>query len=110
MAAASAPDLPEVALALDKEKPSINENNAAVQVHTPPASDQSSHGRRDDDAMSSSSLSDLDDLENDARFEDDSTGAGAGVQEEDVAGVEPDRYEGGVPIFTPVRAPTIHPI
>ena len=50
-------------------------------------------------------MSDLDDLENDTRFEDDinGAGAGAGVQEEHVSGVEPDRYEDGIPIFTPVR-------
>jgi hypothetical protein len=81
-------------------KHASNEQN----IHTPPASDMSSHGRKgddeDDDGASSSELSDLDD-----QFE--------GVPQpsfiQDVpmqdapAVVEPDRYEGGIPIFQPVR-------
>ena len=76
-----------------------NEQN----IHTPPASDMSSHGRKgddeDDDAASSSELSDLDD-----QFE----GVPQPSFTQDVpmqdspAVVEPDRYEGGIPIFQPV--------
>ncbi|EXJ91627.1 hypothetical protein A1O3_00177 [Capronia epimyces CBS 606.96] len=70
------------------------------QVHTPPTTDEASH--KDDDAASSSSLSDLgDDLEdeeNRMRFED---AARAGAEAEQYSEVKPDRYENGVPIFTP---------
>lgn len=106
MAAASIPDLPEVGVILDKDKSLNNEKNAAVQIRTPPASDQSSHGHRDDDAASSSSLSDLeDDMVDGTTFQDEFTSAGTGAQEDRVSEVEPDRYEGGIPIFTPVRDP-----
>ena len=71
------------------------------QVHTPPTTDEASH--KDDDAASSSSLSDLgddtDDEENRLRFED---AARAGAEAEQTSEVKPDRYENGVPIFTPV--------
>lgn len=71
-------------------------------MHTPPASDMSSHGRKedDDDAASSSELSDLDD-----RFEDaPQPSFTQDVPMEDIpTTVEPDRYEGGIPIFQPVR-------
>lgn len=71
------------------------------QVHTPPTTDEASH--KDDDAASSSSLSDLgddiDDEENRMRFED---AARAGAEAEQFSEVKPDRYENGVPIFTPV--------
>ena len=73
-------------------------------MHTPPASDQSSHGgRKDDDAASSSELSDLEE-EGDAHqtFCYNTTGAGPHVQQGEVGEVVPDRYEGGIPIFTPV--------
>lgn len=76
------------------------------QVHTPPTTDEGSH--KDEDAASSSSLSDLDDLddhdledeENRLRFEE---AARAGAEAEQYSEVKPDRYENGVPIFTPVR-------
>lgn len=71
------------------------------QVHTPPTTDEGSH--KDDDAASSSSLSDLDDdiedEENRMRFEE---AARAGAEAEQYSEVKPDRYENGVPIFTPV--------
>lgn len=71
------------------------------QVHTPPTTDEASH--KDDDAASSSSLSDLgddiEDEENRLRFED---AARAGAEAEQFSEVKPDRYENGVPIFTPV--------
>lgn len=71
------------------------------QVHTPPTTDEGSH--KDDDAASSSSLSDLgddiEDEENRMRFED---AARAGAEAEQYSEVKPDRYENGVPIFTPV--------
>lgn len=104
MAAASTFDLPEVALPTHKEDVSSKNNNEATQVHTPPASDMSSHGRKDDDdAASSSSLSDLeDDIINDTRFDEGITGAGVGIEEAADEEIEPDRYEGGIPIFTPV--------
>jgi hypothetical protein len=72
------------------------------QVHTPPTTDEASH--KDDDAASSSSLSDLgddiEDEENRMRFEE---AARAGAEAEQFSEVKPDRYENGVPIFTPVR-------
>lgn len=85
-------------VALEDSKHVSNEQN----MHTPPASDMSSHGRKgddDDDAASSSELSDLDE-----QFE----GAPQPAFAQDVpmqdapAIVEPDRYEGGIPIFQPV--------
>src|ERR1700743_931052 len=76
------------------------------QVHTPPTTDEGSH--KDDDAASSSSLSDLDDdiedEENRMRFEE---AASAGAEAQQYSEVKPDRYENGVPIFTPVRTPPI---
>ncbi len=74
----------------------------AQNIHTPPASDMSSHGRKgdDDDAASSSELSDLDDQFEGApqpSFTQDMP------MEDAAATVEPDRYEGGIPIFQPVR-------
>jgi hypothetical protein len=82
-----------------------NEQN----IHTPPASDMSSHGRKgddeDDDAASSSELSDLDD-----QFEgvpQPSFTQDVPMQDAPAAAVvEPDHYEGGIPIFQPVR-PTV---
>ena len=97
----------EVDLPPDKERILQSHTNAASHIQTPPASDGSSHGHKDDDAASSSSLSDLDDdMEADIRLEDDIAGAGAGVQEDGRSDIKPDRYEGGVPIFTPVRHST----
>ena len=73
-----------------------------AQVHTPPTTDEGSH--KDDDAASSSSLSDLgDDIldeENRMRFEE---AARAGAEAEQYSEVEPAYYEGGIPIFQPVR-------
>lgn len=79
------------------------------QVHTPPTTDEASH--KDDDAASSSSLSDLgddiEDEENRMRFEE---AARAGAEAEQFSEVKPDRYENGVPIFTPVcDIPTLCP-
>jgi hypothetical protein len=73
------------------------------QVHTPPTTDEASH-KDDDAASSSSSLSSLDDdmvedEENRMRFEE---AARAGAEAEQFSDVKPDRYENGVPIFTPV--------
>src|ERR1700760_4661570 len=77
------------------------------QVHTPPTTDEGS--RHDDDAASSSSLSDLgddiEDEENRMRFEE---AARAGAEAEQFSEVKPDRYENGVPIFTPVCAGRSH--
>ena len=67
-------------------------------IHTPPASDRSSHGKageeddKDDEADVAASSSDLSDL--DDQFEADAPPPSK---------VEPDRYEGGIPIFQPVR-------
>ncbi|EHY54468.1 DNA damage-responsive transcriptional repressor RPH1 [Exophiala dermatitidis] len=84
--------------ALDKDD--IVPDTLPPQVHTPPITDEASH--KDDDAASSSSLSDLgDDLdeeENRMRFEE---AARAGAEAEQYSEVKPDRYENGVPIFTP---------
>ena len=82
---------------MEDAKHAPNEQN----IHTPPASDMSSHGRKgdDDEVASSSELSDLDDQFEGApqpSFTDD-------VPMEDAsAAVEPDRYEGGIPVFQPV--------
>lgn len=86
---------------LDK-RDSVSEPSLPPQVHTPPTTDEASH--KDDDAASSSSLSDLgddmEDEENRMRFEE---AARAGAEAEQFSEVKPDRYENGVPIFTPVR-------
>ncbi|KIW39385.1 uncharacterized protein PV06_09160 [Exophiala oligosperma] len=84
---------------LDK-RDSVSEPSLPPQVHTPPTTDEASH--KDDDAASSSSLSDLgddmEDEENRMRFEE---AARAGAEAEQFSEVKPDRYENGVPIFTP---------
>ena len=84
-------------------------NPTLPQVSTPPTTDEGSH--KDDDAASSSSLSDLDenvDLdtrmldfdeeENRQRFED---AARAGAEAEQHAQIKPHHYEGGIPVFQP---------
>lgn len=87
---------------LDKHE-TMSQSLPPPQVHTPPTTDEGSH--KDDDAASSSSLSDLgddiEDEENRMRFEE---AARAGAEAEQYSEVKPDRYENGVPIFTPVRA------
>ena len=100
MAAARAvPSPPPYDVTMEESKHKSNDHH----MHTPPASDMSSHGRKedddDDDAASSSELSDLDD-----QFEGGPQPSFAqDVPMEDVpAIVEPDRYEGGIPIFQPV--------
>ncbi|KAK5951151.1 hypothetical protein OHC33_007904 [Knufia fluminis] len=85
------------------------QNHVPSQVHTPPTTDEGSH--KDDDAVSSSSLSDLDenvDLDvnmddfeeeqNRLRFED---AARAGAEAEQHAQIKPHHFEGGVPVFQP---------
>jgi hypothetical protein len=104
MAAALAPDPPLDsglgAAALDNDK-MATQQIPQPQVHTPPTTDEGSH--KDDDAASSSSLSDLgddiEDVENTMRFEE---AARAGAEAEQHTEIKPDRYENGVPIFTPV--------
>ena len=95
----SAVDGPGVA-PLNKQE-NMSEPLLPPQVHTPPTTDEGSH--KDDDAASSSSLSDLgddiEDEENRLRFEE---AARAGAEAEQYSEVKPDRYENGVPIFTPV--------
>jgi hypothetical protein len=104
MAATPSIEHPETEHSPDKEQGLHNISNAASHIQTPPASDGSSHGHKDDDAASSSSLSDLeDDIESDTRFEDQIAGAGADVQDDGRLDIKADRYEGGIPIFTPVR-------
>lgn len=104
MAATASIDHMEVDHSPDKEQILHNTSNAASHIQTPPASDGSTHGHKEDDAASSSSLSDLeDDMDSDARFEDEIAGAGTGVEDDGRSDIEPDRYEGGIPIFTPVR-------
>ena len=106
MAATATIDHLEVELPPDKEHILHNKSNTASHIQTPPASDGSSRSHKDDDAASSSSLSDLEeDMETDERFEDEigGAGAGAGIEDEGRPDVKPDRYEGGIPIFTPVR-------
>ncbi len=102
MAAAPMPSLPVHEGLIDAP---LDKHDAASlpppQVHTPPTTDEASH--KDDDAASSSSLSDLgdyiEDEENRMRFEE---AARAGAEAEQFSEVKPDRYENGVPIFTPV--------
>jgi len=104
MAAATMPSLPVDAglgaAAGDKDD-TLSQSLPLPQVHTPPTTDEASH--KDDDAASSSSLSDLgddiEDEENRLRFEE---AARAGAEAEQFSEVKPDRYENGVPIFTPV--------
>ncbi|EXJ69908.1 uncharacterized protein A1O5_06981 [Cladophialophora psammophila CBS 110553] len=88
------------AAALDNRDPMSQSLPAPPQVHTPPTTDEGSH--KDDDAVSSSSLSelgdDIEDEENRMRFEE---AARAGAEAEQFSEVKPDRYENGVPIFTP---------
>jgi hypothetical protein len=111
MAATATIDHLEVEHSPDKEHILHNKSNAASHIQTPPASDGSSHSHKDDDAASSSSLSDLEeDVETDARFEDGIVGAGAGIEDEGRPDIKPDHYEGGIPIFTPVRASSPTPI
>jgi jmjN domain len=110
MAATATMDHLEVERSPDKEHILPNKNNAASHIQTPPASDGSSHSHKDDDAASSSSLSDLDeDMETDARFEDGIVDAGADTEDERRSDIKPDRYEGGIPIFTPVRGSSSSP-
>ena len=99
-ATAAAPEPAELTLPGDKY---TIMKDAPSHLHTPPASDMSSLGRKEDDAASSSSLSDIgDQVEEDTRFEDGIAGAGAGIEEvEAPMEIKPDRYEGGIPIFTP---------
>lgn len=93
----------------DEIKHDYHHNPAPLQAHTPPTTDEASH--KDDDAASSSSLSDLDesaDLDvkmedfddqlNRQRFED---AARAGAEAEKHSQIKPHHYEGGVPIFQP---------
>lgn len=111
MAATATIDHLEVEPSPDKEHILHNKNNAASHIQTPPASDGSSHSHKDDDAASSSSLSDLEeDVVTDIRFEDGITGSGAGIEDEERSDIKPDRYEGGIPIFTPVRGSSSSPL
>ncbi|KIX99481.1 uncharacterized protein Z520_05057 [Fonsecaea multimorphosa CBS 102226] len=91
------------AAALDNQESTSQSLPLPSQVHTPPTTDEGSH--KDDDAASSSSLSELDDdiedEENRMRFEE---AARAGAEAEQFSEVKPDRYENGVPIFTPTMA------
>ncbi|KAJ9617245.1 hypothetical protein H2200_000966 [Cladophialophora chaetospira] len=102
-----APSLPDPltndSTAIDKHE-TMSQSLPVPQVHTPPTTDEGSH--KDDDAASSSSLSDLGDdndildEENRLRFEE---AARAGAEAEQYSEVTPDRYENGVPIFTPAN-------
>jgi hypothetical protein len=83
----------------EESKVANNEQN----IHTPPASDRSSHERKDgddDDAASSSELSDLDDQFDGAP--QPSFAQNASTEGPPPLIVEPARYEGGIPVFQPV--------
>ena len=67
-----------------------------TSLHTPPASDMSSHGRKDEDAASSSDLSDLGE-EMDAEPQLNNIGAQHELSNE----IKPARFEDGIPIFEP---------
>ena len=98
-------------LAADKSK--MSPHMAAAQVHTPPETDETSHSHKDDDAASSSSLSDIGDLdvdpaglgvhiedaESDGKFEE---AARAGAEAEQFSEVKPHHFDGGIPVFKPV--------
>lgn len=114
--AAAVPDLtPEVGLAASQEIPILpnKHNSQATQIHTPPASDEASNSHKDDDAASSSSLSDLEDMDEmdtgvsgqDRKFEE---AARAGAEAEQYSEVKPDRYENNIPIFQPVSLALSH--
>jgi len=110
MAAVQAfPASPPTLHSSDEAKHDYHQNHVPSQVHTPPTTDEGSH--KDDDAVSSSSLSDLDenaDLgvnmdeydeeQNRQRFED---AARAGAEAEQHSQIKPHHYEGGVPVFQP---------
>ncbi|RMD43318.1 hypothetical protein DV735_g1877, partial [Chaetothyriales sp. CBS 134920] len=103
MAAAVADPLGVGATLMDQDK-MLPSHSPPPQVHTPPSTDEASRSHKDDDAASSSSLSDIgddlldDDEGNRLRFED---AARAGAEAEQHTEIKPDRYENGVPIFTP---------
>lgn len=117
-AVAASPDLPaHSACTVADDKSKRSPHLTASQVHTPPETDETSHSHKDDDAASTSSLSDLGDLdldvaglgvqmdeeeeeEQDTKFED---AARAGAEAERFSEVKPDHYEGGIPVFKPVR-------
>jgi len=93
----------------DEGKHDYHQSHVPSQVHTPPTTDEGSH--KDDDAVSSSSLSDIDENvdidinmddfdeeQNRQRFED---AARAGAEAEQHALIKPHHYEGGVPVFQP---------
>ena len=93
----------------DEHEHDYHSNPPLPQVSTPPTTDEGSH--KDDDAASSSSLSDLDDTvdldtrmrdfdeeENRQRFED---AARAGAEAEQHAQIKPHHFEGGIPVFQP---------
>lgn len=111
MAAAMPGLIPEVGLAASHDIPVLpnKHNTEATQIHTPPASDEASNSHKDDDAASSSSLSDLEDMDEmdtgvsgqDKKFEE---AARAGAEAEQYSEIKPDRYENNIPIFQPVRA------
>ena len=109
------PDLAsEAGHGLAAEKSKTSPHLGATQVHTPPETDETSHSHKDDDAASSSSLSDLGDIdvdpeglgvhieeaETDAKFEE---AARAGAEAEQFSEVKPHHYDGGIPVFQPVR-------
>lgn len=106
---------PEVGLAASHDVPTLPDKEAdgATQIHTPPASDEASNSHKDDDAASSSSLSDLEDMDDidtgvsgqDKKFEE---AARAGAEAEQYSEVKPDRYENNIPIFQPVSSTTYH--
>ncbi|OCT52423.1 hypothetical protein CLCR_10909 [Cladophialophora carrionii] len=102
----SLPDLDAPGTATLERHEAMSQSLPTPQVHTPPTTDEGSH--KDDDAASSSSLSDLgddiEDEENRMRFEE---AARAGAEAEQYSEVKPDRYENGVPIFTPGRQQTM---
>ena len=97
MEAAATPPLMETGVVDLSKRAEVDDATRARNLRTPPASDSSSHGHKEDDVVSSSELSDLDEeMEEEPIFED--RPAHAAIPEE----ILPDRYEGGIPIFTPV--------
>jgi hypothetical protein len=114
--AAVAATAPPIATSADTLTSTKQDTLPVPQVHTPPTTDEGSV-HKDDDAASSSSLSDLgDDIDMDININIDLDGevdadeenrlrfeeaARAGAEAEQFSEVKPDRYENGVPIFTP---------
>ena len=102
-------DLDQSDMNMENIKTEYQHHTHTNAPNTPPTTDEGSH--KDDDAASSSSLSELDDdidldvtmdafdeEDNRQRFED---AARAGAEAEKDASIKPHHFEGGIPVFVP---------